>query len=177
MADLSVAEWKAIPGFKEYEASTNGDVFSYKSNLILKKARTKNGYYKITLHENGMCRQEYVHRIIALTFLANVGLREVNHIDGNKANNMVSNLEWVSSSKNKIHAYKNGLMTPTKNKRRTSKKLMQTDIAGNVVACFSTQEEAALATGVQRQNISKVITGKRNHAGGYRWKYKELSNE
>lgn len=78
---------------------------------LIKTRISKNEYVMATLSSKGKTRHFYVHRLVAETFIPNPeNKREVNRIDTNKLNNDVSNLEWVTSSENKIHAHANWLM-------------------------------------------------------------------
>jgi len=93
--------WKNIAGFDgKYQVSTWGRVRSV--NGILKPYVNHKGYLKIGLMRNGMCHKRRVHRLVAQAFIPNhLGLPEVNHIDGNKQNNSVTNLEWVDGEMNR----------------------------------------------------------------------------
>lgn len=88
--------------------------------LPLKKMKLKlgkDGYYQIQLQVNGKSKFVRVHRLIADTFLSNTKTdikNHVNHIDGNKLNNVVGNLEWVSNEDNIKHAHESGLMENSK---------------------------------------------------------------
>lgn len=117
---------KPIKGFEDnYFISDCGKVFSKSKQL--KTYFTKTGYEAIHLRKNSMRFHKTIHRLVAETFIDNtLNKSEVNHIDGNKSNNHVSNLEWVTSSENKRHARDTGLNPynyPTKGKKlgKTSK--------------------------------------------------------
>ena len=114
--------WKKIEGF-EYEVSSYGRVKSLKRKVwnghvwhdlpekILKN-RGKDTHYKyVTLCDNGRYKKEYVHRLVAFAFL-NEPKETVNHIDGDRSNNYLTNLEWASYSENIKHAFNNGLNLP-----------------------------------------------------------------
>lgn len=121
--DLDGEIWKAIPNFVDgYEASNKGrikrldmyrDWNGYKMFIkggICSTSITKQGYLVVGMAINKNPRVKQVHRLIALTFLPNPkNLPQVNHIDGNKQNNNVENLEWCTSSHNIKHAYSTGL--------------------------------------------------------------------
>ena len=102
---------KQFPGYEGiYEISTHGEVKSIRNNKILKPFITKYGYKQVELNLNGKAKKFLIHRLVAETFIANSNNKpHVNHKDGNKSNNDVSNLEWVTRSENMYHAYKNGL--------------------------------------------------------------------
>lgn len=87
--------------FCDYEITTDGRIWSNKSNKYLKPQNNGNGYLKVTLMHEGKRYQRYVHRLVAFHFIASdVDCPEVDHIDGDKTNNHVSNLRWVSRSEN-----------------------------------------------------------------------------
>lgn len=94
--------WKPIIGYEGlFEVSNLGRVKNSRFNK-LKKARIRSGYYSVTLFKNGKLKSVSVHRIMAESFLADK--KEcVNHIDGNKLNNNLNNLEWVSYRENSVH--------------------------------------------------------------------------
>ncbi len=107
--------WKKVVGFEnEYEVNELGEIktisISFKSShpgKILKPTRTKNGYYIVRLWKNAQPYPRYVHRVVAEAFLtASPHARDVNHKDGNKANNRVENLEFVTRAENNLHAYR-----------------------------------------------------------------------
>lgn len=105
--------WKDIKGYEGlYQISNLGRVKSYKrNNIILKPGKTKRGYMVVSLCSKKSIKKVYIHRLVAQSFIKNINsFEQVNHIDGDKANNKVDNLEWVSAKDNVIHAYKNNLM-------------------------------------------------------------------
>jgi hypothetical protein len=76
----------------------------------LKPTINSHGYPRVLLYLNGNCKTVKVHKLVALVFIPNDdNLPVINHIDGNKVNNEVTNLEWVTYSENNLHAYKTGL--------------------------------------------------------------------
>ena len=103
--------WKDIEGFEGiYQISNYGEVLrlmSYDSrnhlrnSKILKQRQNKDGYMVIGLHKNGKETKYLIHRLVAQTFIDNPKkLPEINHIDENKHNNFVSNLEWCNRKYN-----------------------------------------------------------------------------
>lgn len=88
----------------------NGKVINTKTNNTKVHWKGANGYYYVDIQEYGVAKKYAVHRLLAITFLLNPdGKRTVNHIDGNKLNNSLSNLEWATDSENMQHAYDNAL--------------------------------------------------------------------
>lgn len=110
-----------IPGFEEYAVSREGEVFrvsypdegnrgKYSLPHKLTPKLDKHGYHKVTLSVNHKLYYRTVHRLVAETFIPNpCGLPQVNHKDGDKTNNSVDNLEWVSPRDNVNHAHSMGL--------------------------------------------------------------------
>ena len=92
-----------------YDIDTFGNIYTVKYNKPL-KPYIKNGYLAVNLYKDKKCKHHYIHRLVASTFLNNdKNLPEVNHIDCNKHNNSVSNLEWCDRKHNLVHSYNNGL--------------------------------------------------------------------
>jgi hypothetical protein len=137
-AELSITakQIKPITNFPNYGVSENGDVISFeritKSKLQsvqkrkekkLKLLKNRYGYIYVNLYNDSRrCHNVLVHRLVAIAFLDNPNnKREVNHIDGDKSNNKVDNLEWTSSSENKKHAFKIGLMCQKGEKHASNK--------------------------------------------------------
>ena len=120
--------WKDIEGYEGlYEASSFGRIRSLDRVLdskvrtpqkvkgrILKLGKDTNGYLSIRLHKDKVKTRCLVHRLIAITFCEGyVEKYEVNHINGIKTDNNTNNLEWVTATDNKKHAFRIGLSTPT----------------------------------------------------------------
>lgn len=109
--EIKVGEiWKTINDFKNYEVSNLGRIKSLPrpktKGGILKSQINKLGYSKITLLKNGKQYLFSIHRLVAEAFISNPNnLPEVNHKDGNKQNNCVDNLEWVTHSENIKHRF------------------------------------------------------------------------
>lgn len=100
---------KEIVGYKGYFVSSLGFVVG-KTGHALKESKAGRGYPTVALSCDGVVKTFYVHRLVAGHFLLNgLNKKTVNHIDGNKENNHVSNLEWLSYSENNQHAVDSGL--------------------------------------------------------------------
>lgn len=116
-------EFYPMKNFEEYyEINTNGDIRSFDRRVKMfggftrvmkgriRRTYISNGYVKIDLTVEGKVYRTSLHRLVALQFIPNPENKsEVNHKDGNKLNNHVSNLEWVTTRENELHAYKTGL--------------------------------------------------------------------
>lgn len=119
-------KWKIIDDFPRYAVSNLGNVKTlfwqnnvngklYPREKRLTPIKRRDGYLKVNLHNDeykgrGRGCECFIHRLVAETFIDNPkNLPQVNHKDGNKLNNKVDNLEWVTRSENILHAYKLGL--------------------------------------------------------------------
>lgn len=102
--------WKPVPSYEElYEVSDHGNVKSLRLNRLLKPSKTTTGYRKIELYKNGVCKSFKIHRLVLYAF-EGVKSDLVNHEDGNRLNNHLSNLKYCDQSYNIKHAYRTGLM-------------------------------------------------------------------
>lgn len=111
LENAEVYGWKAVKGYEGcYMVSQNGEIFSIRSNKSIRPF-VSSGYFQIELNRLGKAKKYLVHRIVAEAFIPNPNnLPCVNHKDGNKLNNNVSNLEWCTFSENMVHASRNGLL-------------------------------------------------------------------
>ena len=157
-----------IEGFENYEVSNLGKVRNIKSGRILKPYLNHNGYLKHHLYRHDKQKELFLHRIIAIAFIDNPGKKpQVNHIDENKLNNDLSNLEWCTVKENIIHG--------TRTKRaaeKCSKKVIQLDLNDNVLNEFESMTQAEQETGVSRRSIGRCCNGKLKSARGYKWRKK-----
>ena len=154
--------WKDIPGYEGlYQASNLGQVRSlpwpqhHKEAIILKTFKNNSGYLCLSI----LGRKMLVHRLVAMTFIQEHSEKDcVNHIDGDKTNNRVDNLEWVSSSDNMMHS-----TYVLMNGRRCRVKCVET---GEV---FDSIREASRSMGIHFPNIVASLNGRLKTAGGYHW--------
>ena len=123
--------WKDVVGYEGiYKISNFGRVKSFKQNkvVILKKV-LNDGYYSIGLRKDGKRFKAKIHRLIAQAFIPNPDNKPfVNHIDGNKQNNCIENLEWVTGSENVRHAWQIGLNKSQKGSKHHNAKLTDEDV-------------------------------------------------
>ena len=155
---------KEIKGFENYTVNDCGDnertIYNEIRCKYKKPQQYKNGYFFVSLFQNGKNKIFLLHRLVAEAFIPNPdNLPVVNHIDGDKTNPKVNNLEWCSYSENTQHAHRTGLQTKTSNKE-----VIRGD--GKV---YPTLTEAALDNNISKSAISKVIKGERKTAGGWTW--------
>lgn len=116
---------KKIKGYNDYLIDKNGNIFNIKLNRFIVQNISHKGYHRVNLNKNKYKRQYQLHRLVALIFIPNLENKpQVNHIDGNKSNNNVSNLEWVTGSENVRHAVKSGLRDKAHQKARIDNQKM-----------------------------------------------------
>ena len=175
---------KTIKEFDRYMIDVNGQVYSCLAGRGVKTRNTRKpqkklkavldttGYYVVNLTDGTRKVNRAIHRLLATTYIANpANLPHVNHIDGDKTNNDLSNLEWVSVKRNTQHAIEIGLTCPKK-RHPNNTKIMQYDLVGNFIQEHVSLHDAGRSTGIAWQNISKVCRNLRNSAGGFKWQYK-----
>ena len=163
-------QWKEIKGYEGlYEVSNTGKV---RSVLLTTGRRPRElklhmrGFYQfVGLYDKEGKRKQYsIHRLVAEMFISNPNNKpQVNHLDGNKLNNYVSNLEWVNNSENQKHAFKNKLQNSNHCTRKV--KCIELDKTYNSIV------ECAYDLKIAQQNIWKVCKGLRPKAGGYTFIY------
>lgn len=183
----NVSEISGYEKLEGYTVNDIGDVYSYWGKEIDSKGRfTKTsvhkkfkrklkplidskGYPYVDLKSSdGKRRCPKIHRLVALSFIPNPENKpQVNHIDGCKTNNSVSNLEWVTNEENRTHAINIGL------KDEIHYGVAQYDMDDNLIAVFPTAKKALESLGIESNiggNIGRVIRGNRKTAYGFKWK-------
>lgn len=156
--------WKEVPveytnNVKNILASNTGKI---NNNNKITYGHDLGGYLKVSFNKKAF----FVHRIVAQVFIVNTDNKEyINHKDGNKKNNNIDNLEWVTPKENAVHAITTGLSSVTK-------KIIQFDINMNKINEFMSINDAAKMLNIKRQNISAVCEGKSLTAGGFIFLFK-----
>lgn len=171
-------EWKDIDGASLYKVSSNGDVVNKKTGKFRKWQDNGTGYYYVELTMNdGNKKKFYIHRLVAQAFIPNPdNLPEVNHIDEDKSNNSVDNLNWISKKGNNNYGTKVVRTQITRNKNHCAnaeKPVICKNSNNEIVAVFNSIQEAARLTSAYRANIQACLSGKRKTAGGYFWEIVE----
>ena len=166
-------EWKKIAGFENYSVSNTGNVRNDRTGRILKMRIGTTGYYQVMMGRK--TSPQYVHRLVAIAFIANYeGKPQVDHIDGNKLNNVYTNLEWVTSSENNLHAFRIGLRRRyvSDNCRKkcieaTSIPIIVTDLATNTSRHFRSYKSAAQELGATDAGLAYAQKVGRTYKGRY----------
>lgn len=159
-------EWRKIPGFESYSVSTTGKILSNRNKTprILKPDIDKDGYEIVRLSNDFGRKALKVHRAVAITFLEPVPDKDlVNHKDGIKSNNNLSNLEWVSNSENIRHALDMGLL------KVYTKGIMVTDtISNTIVGYYHGYETLVELTNLSKLTLIDIVFNKSLLYGAYR---------
>lgn len=165
--------WQELMENNKYEVSDTGLVRRKDSGHILNGCITS-GYRSVKLtFENSKQQRFYVHRLVAEHFIKNPDPKNktfVNHIDGNKLNNNVNNLEWVSPRENNLHHYQ--MIKNEVRKKKTFEKsipVIQYDLQHNKIAEYTSISQAHKATGVSVVQIARAIHHEVVQANGFIW--------
>lgn len=164
--------WKEIPFANgTYMVSNLGRVKTAKTGRILQPIVDHRGYERVCLFKTDRDRRYRVHRLVAITFIPNLDNKpQVNHIDGNKRNNRVSNLEWVTNDENMHHSRSTGLhdghLRFCESKK---KKIIATRIDTGEETLFDSITAAKREIGTN--HVQEVLRGVRYQAKGYTFRY------
>ena len=162
-----------------YQVSNFGNVMSlnyYRSGKpkLLKPSKTKNGYLLVTLYKNRKRKSYKVHQLVAEHFIPNTdNLPEINHIDEDKTNNRVDNLEWKSHKGNCNYGTRNERISKANTNGKRSKKVLQFSLDGEFVREWKSIIEVNKELGYSTGNISSCCLKKIKSAYGYIWRHKE----
>jgi len=146
--------WLVIEDFLEYMVSEDGQIYSLKTNKILKQSKNRTGYFKLNLW-NSRQITVFPHRLVGKAFIDNPNnYPQINHLDGVKTNNKVSNLEWCTHKMNLQHAAAIGLIR--RGEENGQSKLLEKDII-NIRNSEKTATELAKQYNVHRRTIGFVL--------------------
>lgn len=179
--------WKSVEEFNGlFEISNKGRLKrvlnspNMPDNNILKGEITQHGYRQYHIKINGESFKRRAHRLVAQAFIENnKNLPQVNHIDGNKLNNNVENLEWCTQLENNRHALRTGLRqinleqirkAQKVSSEKQKKKVGQYNLNGELIKIFECLQDTEKCF-KNSSNIGRVCSGKGKTAYGYKWKY------
>lgn len=197
LIDYTKEIWKDVPGWPNYQASTFGNIRFKETGLKVPTWISGWGYVSVKLGSGKKRYTRYVHKLIAETFIPNPENKpQVNHNDGNKTNNRVDNLYWVTYSENNEHAYRTGLKPISDNVRENARKIgsdpktrqaafdrhpnIRIIETGEV---FESNIDVANALNVKPPNVYSVLQGKQKSCAGCHLEYtndvptKKVSNQ
>ena len=187
--------WKEIEGYEGvYQVSNHGNVRSLnyrktKKVKNLKPQKDKKEYFTVGLCREGRMKWGKIHRLVASAFLPNPDKKpQVNHINGNKSDNRVENLEWATESENQLHAYKTGLKagsqewgrtlgkvhgkTPrSQQAERCKRPVIATHIQSGKETLFESAAEVERTMGINHAIVPRVCNGRQKASKGYSFRY------
>lgn len=165
--DEIIKSTRPIPDFEGYRITTDGEVFSLKCNRFLKGKIDRYGYKVVALSKNGKSHHKTIHRLVAMTYIENpLNLPCVNHINENKLDNRVENLEWVTVKENNSYGTRNKRISDTK----CRKPVVQILPDGTEIK-YKGVKDAWRQTGIRWSQIANVCKGKTSQTRGTKWRY------
>lgn len=186
--------WKDVPGFEGLYVASNtgglirmpyrgakrnrwGNIIDFTmSERAVKPKPNNRGYLQVRLYKDSVCFNMLLHRVVAMAFIPNPqNLPQINHIDEDKTNNNISNLEWCTNMYNRHHG--TGIERMAKNhdyskiSARLSIPVLQIHSDGSVIKRWPSIASAAKHYHVNAVHITQTCKGTRKLAKGYRWQY------
>jgi len=153
-------QYVKIKGYdNRYSISNYGNVISHiGKEKELCKLNHRDGYFFVRLSINNKQKNIFIHRLVAEHFIDNdLNLSQVDHIDGNKKNNNVINLQWITSKEN--------------TRKSQSKKVYQKTLNGNIIKIWDGFGHIQEVLGLNKGNIQKCCAGKKPTMYGFKWEY------
>ena len=158
---------KEIEGFENYIICTDGTVHNKKGHNI-SRWKDNVGYLQVKLSKEGKWYYKRVHRLVAEAFIPNPhNLKQVNHINGDKTNNEVSNLEWIDNKNNTQHGYDNNLYH---SKHRNIKIEVYDKITHQLINTYKSIRETANELNINRKTLSRILFDNKENNYDYDFK-------
>ena len=166
--------WCDVKGYEgKYQVSNMGRVKSLNyrctgKERILKPLKRGNGYLFVLLYQGGKYKECFVHRLVLMTFNPCTDMENLdcNHLDEDKENNNLSNLQWTSHKENINYGTHNARVT-----EKNSIPIVQLSLEGKYIRSWKSSMDAERIGGFTNQNITECCKGKRKTHGGYKWMY------
>ncbi len=173
-----IEQWRSIDGYDgNYLVSSMGRVISLPNNhhrapKIMKLRLGRGGYLRVGLVRNGKQSMFFVHRLVAGAFIPNVrGCPQVNHIDENKKNNCVENLEWVTAKENTNYGTARARTSAKQKNNVHPCPVIQKTLDGMEVARYVSCSDIPRLTKFKRTGVVECLRGRIQTAYGYKWEY------
>lgn len=160
-------EWRDVKDYcGYYQVSNFGNVYSVRSDKQLKHSKNRGGYLFVVLCTDSKPKQFKVHRLVAISFLTNPDNKpQVNHIDEDKTNNRLDNLEWVTAKENTNYGSRN------KKAAKSNSKNIKVIYQDNTYEYWDSASEFAREFGIHRQHVSDVLLGRQKTTNGMKFEY------
>ena len=144
-----------LKGFENrYEIYEDGSIINIKTNKPICQWKDNVGYLQVVIRNNGKKKYMRVHRLVAEHFIPNPNnLPQVNHIDGDKTNNHVNNLEWTDNKTNTQHGYDNNLY----HSKKRSIKIKVYNKLGEYINTYKSIRETAQVLNINRKTLSRIL--------------------
>jgi DNA-directed RNA polymerase II subunit RPB2 len=163
----NIEEFVDIPHYTRYKASKIGEIYSTNIKRLCRITILPNGYHKIKLKDdNNVYKDLYIHVIVAMTYLNYTPSENyvINHIDGNKGNNSIDNLEVITHKDNMKHS------VMINNHKLYRRAVCYTDDNNNIIA-YKSAKEASINMGIDNSSILKSCKSDNKTAGNIKWRF------